>query len=108
MWDKVFKNGPREICGRQSLKNLKLYGDMVLLSIPYQFKVFEGCLPQILLDPFLNTLSHIIVESQRVRSSRLELFCKKIILKISQNLPENNCARASFFSKVAGWGLQFY
>ena len=23
-WDKVFKNGPNEICGRQPLKNLKL------------------------------------------------------------------------------------
>ena len=22
-WDKVFKNGPSKICGRQSLKNLK-------------------------------------------------------------------------------------
>ena len=22
-WDKVFKNGPGEICGRQPLKNLK-------------------------------------------------------------------------------------
>ena len=22
-WDKVFKNGPSEICGRQPLKNLK-------------------------------------------------------------------------------------
>ena len=24
--DKVFKNGPSKICGRQSLKNLKEYG----------------------------------------------------------------------------------
>ena len=24
-WNKVFKNGPSEICGRQSLKNLKEY-----------------------------------------------------------------------------------
>ena len=23
IWDKVFKNGPSEICGRQPLKNLK-------------------------------------------------------------------------------------
>ena len=23
IWDQVFKNGPSEICGRQSLKNLK-------------------------------------------------------------------------------------
>ena len=26
MWDKVFKNGPRKICGRQPLKSLKGYG----------------------------------------------------------------------------------
>ena len=25
-WDKVFKNGPSKICGRQHLKNLKGYG----------------------------------------------------------------------------------
>ena len=37
-WDKVFKNGP---------------------SRPYHFKFSEGCLPKILLGPFLNTLSYI-------------------------------------------------
>ena len=26
LWDKVFKNGPSKICGRQPLKNLKRYG----------------------------------------------------------------------------------
>ena len=26
IWDNVFKNGPRKICGRQSLKILKRYG----------------------------------------------------------------------------------
>ena len=35
IWEKVFKIGPSEICGRQPLKN-------------------EGCLPQVLLGPFLN------------------------------------------------------
>ena len=37
---KVFKNGPSRICGRQPLKNLKGYGLL--------FKIFKGCLPQIL------------------------------------------------------------
>ena len=32
---------------------------MVYLSRPYHFKFFKGCLPQILLGPFLNTLSQI-------------------------------------------------
>ena len=26
IWDKVFKNGPSKICGRQPLKSLKGYG----------------------------------------------------------------------------------
>ena len=45
--DKVFKNGPSKICGRQPLKNLKGYGLLL----------FKGCIPQILLGLFLNTLS---------------------------------------------------
>ena len=28
IWDKVFKNGPSKICGRQHLKNLKGYGPL--------------------------------------------------------------------------------
>ena len=26
IWDKVFKNGPSKVCGRQRLKDLKGYG----------------------------------------------------------------------------------
>ena len=33
---------------------------MVFLGRPYHFKVFKSCLPQILIDPFLNTLTHLI------------------------------------------------
>ena len=36
---------------------------MVCLSRPYHFKFFKGCLPQILLGPFLNTLTQIILSS---------------------------------------------
>ena len=53
-WVKVFKNGPSKICGRQPLKKLKWYG------LP---KIFKGCLPQISLGPFLNTLTHINVST---------------------------------------------
>ena len=31
------------------------------LSRPYPFKFFKGCLPQILLGPFLNTCSYLLV-----------------------------------------------
>ena len=43
-----FKNGPREICERQLLKN---------------FKFFKGCLPQISLGPFSNTMSMITLKT---------------------------------------------
>ena len=33
-WNKVFKNGPSKICGRQPLKNLKGYG---LLKLTISF-----------------------------------------------------------------------
>ena len=56
IWEKVFKNGPSKICGRQPLKALKEDG---LLSRPYSLKIFKGCHPQIFLGPFLNTLSRI-------------------------------------------------
>ena len=45
--DKVFKNGPTNFW-RTAFKNLK------------GFALLKGCLPQILLGPFLNTLSHKI------------------------------------------------
>ena len=32
-------------------------------SRPYEFKFFNGCLPQILLGPFLNTLTHWILRN---------------------------------------------
>ena len=50
LWDKVFKNGPSKICGRQPLKKLKGY-EGICLSRPYPFKFFRGCLPQMLLSP---------------------------------------------------------
>ena len=34
---------------------------MVCLGRQYPFKFFKGCLPQILLSPFLNTLSHMVI-----------------------------------------------
>ena len=47
-WSWTFKNGLGKIFQRQPL------------SRTYPCKFFKGCLPQILLGPFLNTLLHII------------------------------------------------
>ena len=67
-----------KICGRQPLKNLKGWWDMVCLSRPYPFKLFKGCLPQILLGPFMNTLSHMqrLGKLQMVLKSLLTYFKK--------------------------------
>ena len=46
---KLFKNGPSKICARH----------IACLSRPDHFRFFKGCPPNILLGPFLNTLSHI-------------------------------------------------
>ena len=40
IWDKVFKNGPSKICGRQPLKNLKGYGlpkQTILKTVIHKF-----------------------------------------------------------------------
>ena len=34
---------------------------MICQSRPYHFKFFKGCLPQMLLGPFLNTLTQMII-----------------------------------------------
>ena len=47
---------PSKVYGKQPLRNWKEYDR---LSRPYPLKYFKGCLPQILLGPFVNTLSHI-------------------------------------------------
>ena len=49
IWVKVFKNGPSKVCGRQPLKNLRI-----------SLQIFKGCLAQLLLGPFLNTLNHMM------------------------------------------------
>ena len=63
IWVKVFKSGPRKICGSQPLKNLKCYS--LLKSRPYYFKFFKGCLPQILLGPSLNTFTRMLGEGEK-------------------------------------------
>ena len=49
IWDKVFKNGPSEICGRQPLINLKCYG-LHKQKIPETRKMFAI----LLLEPIDN------------------------------------------------------
>ena len=39
VWEKVFKNGPSKICGRQLLKDLKEYGLLKLTTHAFFLKV---------------------------------------------------------------------
>ena len=39
---------------------------MVCLSRPYPFKFFKGFLPQTLLGPLLNTLSHMMIFPEQI------------------------------------------
>ena len=41
------------------------------------------------------------------RSSRSELFCKKVFVEISQNSQENTSARVSFLIKLRAWACNF-
>ena len=48
MWDKVLKNGPSKICGRQPLKNfsrsIKICGRQPLKNFARSIKFVEGSL----------------------------------------------------------------
>ena len=54
----------------------KIWSYMLCLSRSYQFKFFKSCLPQIPLGPFVNTLSHISLETKE-RSRKIVLPSKR-------------------------------
>ena len=98
IWDKVFKNGPDKICGRQPLKNLKEKLKKYALGRPYPFKFFKDCLPQILLCLFLNSWSHMCMRLMLIKL-RLVLFNIKKLIK---NLEILKC---DFYEKVLSFSL---
>ena len=80
IWVKVFRNGPSKICGRQLSKNFKECG------LP------KGCLPQILLGPFLNTLSHIylfFIHSNVTYLTNFRVKLKRYDQKLTDKREEN-------------------
>ena len=69
------------------------------LSRLYHFKVFKGCLPQILLGPFLNTLTHIFFEQTPIVFETMYQEVKQIeITDGSSCLSIVNGARSWFLS----------
>ena len=75
-------------------------------SKPHSFRFFKGCLPQILLGQFLNTLSHIILVACRGNISIkkhsfvdvLQNTCSRKFRNIYRKTP----VLESLFNKVAG------
>ena len=74
--DKVFKNGPNKIYGKQPLNNFKGYG-----WADHPIKFFKDCLPQILLGPILNICPN--------SSLQFSAFCESVLEIAEQWLFEN-------------------
>ena len=58
----IFFVKPQKIFKQNNIKLLDLHicvEEIFLLSRPYHFKFFKGCLPEILLGPLLNTSAHV-------------------------------------------------
>ena len=63
-WDRVFKNGPSKLCGREPLKI-------------WRGGRFKDCLPQVLFGPFLNTVYQIRVFESTLNKLKYKKFMKK-------------------------------
>ena len=85
IWNKDFKSGPSKICDRQPLKYLK-----DLLQADQTPSNFLKAVFQILLDPFLNTLSHF-------------LSLLLTIILISTSLPFGESVAAGMECIVGSW-----
>ena len=91
---------------------------MVCLSRPYHFKFFKGCLRQILLGPFLNTLTHLFLNFIILMAFLLQtyirnnfnwvskLFLRSMYLELWLQLIQKNLLKMflqSEFPKVSFW-----
>ena len=85
IWNKDFKSGPSKFCDRQPLKYLK-----DLLQADQTPSNFLKTVFQILLDPFLNTLSHF-------------LSLLLTIILISTSLPFGESVAAGMECIVGSW-----
>ena len=73
---------------QQPLKKLKVIWSVVCLSQPYYFEFFKGSPPQILLGPFLNTLTNTVKQMKYVSDRNKNAFSKNKN-KFAQELTKN-------------------
>ena len=106
------KNEQTKIYGRLPLKNLKWYSlpretissAMVYLERPCHIKFFKGCLPQILLGPFLNTFFLFLAISFPLKSPSDFIFLvyssnHPILAQYSISIPLENVKKKFFTYK---------
>ena len=89
----------------------KIWSDIVSLGRPYHFKLFKGCLPPILLSPFLNMSTHL----ELCQTTMEELFFCKSSTTYAEKLHHRRdkvfnsglskfCGRR-LFKNLKGYGL---
>ena len=98
LWDKVFKNGPSKICGRQPLKNLKRYGLLKAdRSTPYPFEFFKGCLHKFyLVHSWILCTIYNGTYLFKVKNGNIKTMCD-ICSKLTIVTPERHWGRAGVF-----------
>ena len=83
------------------LKNLKRYS---LLNRPYHFKFFKNCIPQTLLDSFLNKLSIALLET--FQSNQNTTFFPSALFRVTFMLESDEAP--FFFLKKKTWMQDFH
>ena len=73
---------------QQPLKKLEVIWSVVCLSKPYYFEFFKGSPPQILLGPFLNTLTNTVKQMKYIPDRNKNAFSKNKN-KFAQELTKN-------------------
>ena len=74
IWDKVFKSGPSEICGRQPLKKLKGYAMLKQSSTNFTWSTLEFFVPMIIFVVF--EIENIVFVCNNVPSEKpLACYC---------------------------------
>ena len=69
-------------------------------SKPYHFRFFKGCLLQILLGPFLNTLTHIVLSLRRF-AARL-IWIKNLLINWRKDSGNQPCRKVMSLFLLSG------
>ena len=77
---------------------------MTSLGRPYHFKFFKGCLPQILLGLFLNTLTHISL-FKKIWMFFIRIVYTLVKLKIGLTVSSSDTVTWKYSKKWLSWNI---